>query len=90
MLHRKHVTSVEIPTAYLLGNSEIAQDVSNTRSYRFPKEIWTIGSQNLNTVVTQSIAHSRLAKFVKLGRQLSQVVRLYRPLYSVETSWRKL
>jgi len=80
MLHRKHVTSVEIryPLLTLLGNSEIAQDVSNIRSYRFPKEIWIIGSQNLNAVVSQSIAHSRLAKFVKLGRQLSQVVRLYR------------
>ena len=51
MLHRKHV-SVEIryPLPTLLGDSERAQGVSNTRSHHFPKEICS--SQILNALVS--------------------------------------
>jgi len=60
MLHRKHV-SVEIryPLPTLLGESERAQGVSNTRSHHFPKEICSSQILNARILVYPLIPVSR-------------------------------
>src|SRR5215472_3073621 len=75
MLHREHVC-IEIgnPLLALLRHAKVAQGISDIRPDRLPEEIWVIISQIGDAIVIQFIDHSRLAKLVKKGRLLSQVV----------------
>ena len=75
MLHREHVC-IEIgnPLLALLRDSKVAQGIPDIRPDRLPEEIWIVISQIRDTIVIQFIGHSRLAKLVKQGSLLSQVV----------------
>src|SRR6516225_10595717 len=75
MLYREHVC-IEIgnPLLALLRDSKVAQSIPDIRPNRLPEEIWIVISQIRDTIVIQFIAHSRLAKLVKEGSLLSQVV----------------
>src|SRR5215831_6797085 len=75
MLHREHVC-IEIgnPLLALLRDSKVAQGIPDIRPDRLPEEIWIVISQIRDTIVIQFIGHSRLAKLVKQGGLLSQVV----------------
>jgi len=57
-----------------LRDSKVAQGISDIRPDRLPEEIWIIISQIGDAIVIQFIDHTRLAKLVKQGRLLSQVV----------------
>src|SRR5205085_10167054 len=48
--------------------------IADIRPNRFPEEIRIVSSQIYDAIVFQFIAHSRLAKLVKKGSLLSQVV----------------
>src|SRR6516162_10052956 len=75
MLHREHVC-IEIgnPLLALLRDSKVAQGIPDIRPDRLPEEIWIVISQIRDTIVIQFIAHSGLAKLVKQGSLLSQIV----------------
>src|ERR1700757_3344672 len=75
MLHREHVC-IEIgnPLLALLRDSKVAQRISDIRPDHLPEEIWIVSSQICDAIVLQFIGHSRLAKLVKKGGELSQVV----------------
>src|SRR5215469_5732371 len=75
MLYREHVC-IEIgnPLLALLRDPKVAKGISDVRSDRLPEEIRIVSSQIGDAVVFQFIGHSGLAKLVKQGSLLSQVV----------------
>jgi hypothetical protein len=92
MLHREDV-GIEIcyPLFTFLSNPQITQCITDIWPHRLPKEIGVIVSKIRNAFVAQFIAHPGLAKLVKQGGLLSQVIdvgKLSNQISRTHKSWK--